>query len=92
VLRYYFAVKLIKFDEVGPPEHVISKKFGGFEFGATRLLAVKGSDGHRSALETVAVVFGSDRHNDDALIVPVEEDRADVLLVRLVKEEDFLAL
>jgi len=25
VLRYYFAVKLIKFNEVGPPEHVISK-------------------------------------------------------------------
>ena len=36
--------------------------------------------------------IGSDGDDDNALIVPVEEDGSDILLVRLVKEEDFFAL
>ena len=31
VLRDYFTVKLIKFDEVRPPEHVIAEQLGSFK-------------------------------------------------------------
>jgi len=85
----YFAVQLVEFYEVRPPQHKIFEKFCTFD-ARSRVSITEIAYGHRSTLQTIAVVLGSHWYYDYALVVSIMEDWANLFLVRFVEEENLL--